>query len=219
MTQTNSRMITSNQSSAHEDLKKIVLKHKISPDRRPISDDQKSCFEKAWNWQQQHNLPFIFDTGCGTGDSSINLALANPDKLVIAIDQSSHRLDKTKSTDKKYPNLLFVQARLEEFWLQSLENQWFPDFQCFFYPNPWPKKKHFLRRWHGHPILPIILKLCKNLELRTNWEIYAEEFQQALLLFEIESQITNINKIAPISAFEEKYQRSGHPLFQLRTVK
>ena len=210
-------MISSNQSSLHEDLEKIVLKHIASPDRRPISDEQKHCFEKAWNWQQQSSLPFIFDTGCGTGDSSIHLAKANPEKLIIAIDQSSHRLKKLQDDKKSYPNLLFVQARLEEFWLQSLENHWFPEFQYLFYPNPWPKKKHLLRRWHGHPILPIILKVCSNLELRTNWKIYAEEFQLALSQFNIDSQLSRIDKIAPISAFEEKYQHSGHPLFQLRT--
>jgi tRNA G46 methylase TrmB len=212
-----SRNISSNQSSIHEDLEKIVLKHILKPDKRPISEGQKNCFEAAMEFQKQLNLPFIFDTGCGTGDSSYTLALANPEQLIIGIDQSGHRLQKSQKNNS-LPNLLFVQARLEEFWLQSLENNWLPEKQYFFYPNPWPKKKHLLRRWHGHPILPILLKVCPDLELRTNWKIYAEEFQLALSLCGIASEINEFDSLQSISAFEEKYQRSGHPLFQLKTV-
>ncbi len=217
MSQHNSRKIDSNQLEAHIDLEKIVLRHIAKPDQRPISATQKEYFEEAWNWQQKNNKPFILDTGCGTGHSSFYLAKTNPDKLIIAIDQSIKRLDKHVEIPQTLNNLLFVQARLEEFWLQALQLNWLPDYQYLLYPNPWPKKKHIQRRWQGHPILPILLKVCPQLELRTNWKIYADEFQQALQLFDIKSRIDTITITQPISAFEKKYQLSGHSLYRLTT--
>ncbi len=212
----NSRTINSNQPEPHEDLHAIVKKHLCHPDRRPISDNQQQQFEQAWNWQQQQNRPFILDSGCGTGYSTLQLAKQHPDTLIIGIDQSIKRLQKTEHIES---NVLLIQARLEEFWLQALERQWHPEFQYLLYPNPWPKKKHLLRRWHGHPIFPILLKVCPDLELRTNWLIYAEEFQQALSLANIDSVLEPLEVKLALTPFEDKYCKSGHQLYKVTTKK
>ncbi len=217
MTQITSRKITSNQTEPHDALIDLVKKHQQNPDQRPISDNQRHAFESAWNWQQTLNLPFLLDTGCGTGQSSLLLAQKNPDKLVIGVDQSKSRLNKNSHILAKTPNLLLVQARMEEFWLQALEREWHPEFQYFFYPNPWPKKKHIQRRWHGHPIFPVLVQVCSKLELRTNWPIYAEEFQIALSVLNIASQLETILITQAVSPFEEKYNQSNHSLFRLTT--
>ncbi len=211
--------VVSNQAGIHPQLKKIVNKHLSSHFQCPISDTQKHQFDRAWNWLQlqlqQQQRPFIIDCGCGTGMSSFLLAQQHPDKLIIGIDQSSHRLRNSARYTAKQRNLYYIQARLEEFWLLALKADLHPDKQFLFYPNPWPKHKHLRRRWHGHPIFPVILKLCDKLELRTNWSIYAKEFHFALSLGGIDNQLLEYRPQSPISRFELKYGASQHPLFRV----
>lgn len=215
----NSTSIFSNQIDIHPDLSSIITKHMAHPDQRPISDEQKKQFEFAWNWQQNHPLnSFILDTGCGTGQSSQQLAKLFPDSCIIGIDQSMQRLGNAVEKCSEQANLLLIQARMEEFWLQCLEAKWAPTKQYFLYPNPWPKKKHFQRRWHGHSIFPILLQVCSNLELRTNWEIYAKEFSVALDLAGHLAKLEQIFPHDPLTPFEHKYQLSGHHLYQVTTT-
>ncbi|MDZ4731397.1 MAG: hypothetical protein SH820_15790 [Xanthomonadales bacterium] len=84
--------------------------------------------------------------------------------------------------------------------------------------DPWPKPSQLRRRWHGHPVFPTMLSLGGMLQLRCNWEVYAQEF--ALALREIGGNAVAVNKLqqdAVSSPFEKKYRSSGLPLFQVKT--
>ena len=59
----------------------------------------------------------------------------------------------------------------------------------FLYPNPWPKKKHLGRRWHGAPVFPALVKLGGELEMRSNWQTYLDEFALALACLQIPAQV------------------------------
>jgi len=63
-----------------------------------------------------------------------------------------------------------------------------------------------------------MLSLGGMLQLRCNWEVYAQEF--ALALREIGGNAVAVNKLqqdAVSSPFEKKYRSSGLPLFQVKT--
>ncbi|MCG8380039.1 MAG: SAM-dependent methyltransferase, partial [Proteobacteria bacterium] len=84
------------------------------------------------------------------------------------------------------------------------------------YPNPWPKKDQLKRRWHGHPVFPEMVGLCDKIELRTNWQIYAEEFKFALdIVTNKKTSIDNVDVKDFISPFEKKYYESGHELYRV----
>ena len=86
------------------------------------------------------------------------------------------------------------------------------------YPNPWPKKDQLKRRWHGHPVFPEMLRLSNNIELRTNWQIYAEEFLAALeFVIGKSAKLETIEVDQFISPFEKKYYESGHELYRVFT--
>jgi len=77
-----------------------------------------------------------------------------------------------------------------------------------------------MRRWHAHPIMPYLLSIGQNLELRTNWKIYALEFAWVAQYFlnkkvEVHSWLPK----SPISNFEMKYLKSGHTLYRVNIVK
>ena len=95
------------------------------------------------------------------------------------------------------------------------KNNWKLDQHYLLYPNPWPKKKHLQRRWHGHPVFPTLIKLGGKLELRTNWKTYVDEFSKAVEI--VTGNLNPVEEFIPterLTPFEEKYQVSGQGLYR-----
>lgn len=65
-----------------------------------------------------------------------------------------------------------------------------------------------------------LLKLTDTLVLRTNWEVYAKEWEAALDWAGWEAaQELLPDAGAPVSRFEAKYRSSGHTLWEVRAKK
>lgn len=190
---------------------------------------------------QSAPLPVILDSGCGTGESTLHLAHQFPGYPIIGIDKSAVRLDKaarafdtgeshvadtlTEAPQQITPkNIFYVRAELIDFWRLALNKvtsrQWVIPYHSLYYPNPWPKQSEAGRRFHLHPIFPTLLQLAQETELRTNWEIYAQEFAQAARLLLPDANIATQQLPAdnPITAFERKYKNAGQTLWRV-TVK
>ncbi|MCG8315120.1 MAG: hypothetical protein MI976_18075 [Pseudomonadales bacterium] len=180
-----SRSVSGQIEAIHPNLEATLKKHLAHDFRRPIQHYN----ETAINWarQQWQNLgqpPIILDSGCGIGESTFNLSQSHPKHLVIGIDQSQHRLAKS-GLEQSYlvkDNLLLLRADLVDCWRILVREEWLPEKHYILYPNPWPKKKHLQRRWHGHPVFKSILQLGGELELRSNWKTYVDEFAFSLRL-------------------------------------
>lgn len=214
-----SRHITSNQQGLNEDLPKIVQKHMSAPYQKPICMHTLLAFDElAERLEQERISSVILDSGCGTGESTIFLAQKYPERMIIGIDKSEVRLQKIKS--KEVPrNALFVRADQFDFWRLVSVSELDVTFHTMFYPNPWPKKTHAKRRIFGHPAFVLLPKLTKNIEMRSNWLIYLQEFAAAWEL--LTGDVCDIDEIVvdtPITLFEKKFHDSGHPLYRLKTV-
>ncbi|MDT8410637.1 MAG: methyltransferase domain-containing protein [Wenzhouxiangellaceae bacterium] len=156
----------------------------------------------------------ILDSGCGTGVSTVRLAEVFPEALIVGLDQSADRLSRAASPLPE--NCLLLRARAEDFWRLLLADRIRPARHYLLFPNPWPKSRHLARRWHGHPVFPILLELGGVLELRTNWRIYADEFGQATRVCGIPTPaVVSFKPENPLSPFERKYHASGHGLYRL----
>lgn len=208
------RVVDSNQSGIHPDLEWAVRRHMEHPGRRPVAEHTQEAFARAMHWWDRQQLPLILDTGCGTGMSSQKLSLQYPDHAVIGIDKSEIRLGKA---DLLPPNCLLLRAELQDFWylLQSAGIRCAR--QYLLYPNPWPKAHDFMRRWQAHPVFPRILAAGGILELRTNWEIYAEEFALACQI--ATGSVGELSSLPcdaqnPLTAFERKYVASGQAIWR-----
>lgn len=206
----NSRSVTSNQEGIHPDLEVIVKRHLQNPYQKPISEYANDILDQIEKKRQEIGGKLILDSGCGTGVSTIKLAEQFPDDLIVGIDQSENRLSKSKEKN----NVLFFRANLIDIWLLMEKNNWKIDQHYLLYPNPWPKKKHLQRRWHGHPVFPTLIKLGGKLELRSNWKTYVEEFSKAVEIITGDSR--SVEEIMPsesLTPFEKKYQDSGQGLY------
>lgn len=224
----NSRPVTSNQTTTHEQLAAVVERHRTTAFQKPLGQASLSGFREAIAaWDAAVRPPLILDSGCGVGLSTLHLAHAFPDHFVMGIDQSADRIGRQSRWPSARPqNLILIRADLVDFWRLLLEAGHFPARHYLFYPNPWPKKMQLRRRWHAHPVFPALVALGGLLECRSNWKIYIDEFAASLqqvcgLPVSTEPLVIDATEPAsglpaPVSPFEEKYHASGHLLWRCR---
>ena len=212
-----SRSVSSNQDGVHNNLEGLVLKHIKSKYQKPYQKHNEQAFEQfSMRIQDGGFSKLILDSCCGTAMSSVQLSHQNPDALIVGIDQSIHRLNKQGSADVLPENCLLLQTNCEDFWRLCAENEIKFDEHYILYPNPWPKSNHLKRRWHGHPVFPVLKDISSTLELRSNWSVYLAEFARAWqLLTGKEYSVKSLNYQAPLTLFEKKYHQSQQDLFQL----
>ena len=154
----------------------------------------------------------MLDSFCGTGMSTAILAAQSPEAWVIGVDQSAHRLAKHQPT--KHKNYLLLRAEAEPFWYCladagiTLKRHW------LLYPNPWPKASQFKKRLHGHGAFPILAQLGGALEMRTNWQLFAQEFALAADLIGLRGSVDAVNPGTPMTLFERKYHQRGQTLWR-----
>jgi len=207
-------VLKTDQAAPHPDLAEIVQHHQDHSWRKPCPAHTREAFEQLLEELRRDSRPLILDSFCGTGMSTALIAIANPDALVVGIDQSAHRLAKHQASDAR--NYLLLRAEAEPFWLCLVEANITLHSHWLLYPNPWPKASQFKRRVHGHGAFPALSRLGGGLELRTNWDIFAQEFAQAAALIGIKGQATSFTPDSPMTLFERKYANRGHTLWRFQ---
>jgi tRNA (guanine-N7-)-methyltransferase len=218
----NSKSVTSNQQGIHQRLTETVNRHIQSAYKKPYQQHNIEAFGQL---QQKLNSPpkaaqypqgLIFDSCCGTGLSSITLAEQNPNALIVGVDQSFARLNKNTPEQIIPDNCLLLQANCEDIWRMCIEHKIHFEKHYILYPNPWPKSSHLKRRWHGHPVFPVLKDLAKQTIVRSNWPLYLEEFAQSwCLLTDNQHRVKQLIIEKPLTLFEKKYWLSGQTLFEL----
>jgi len=208
--QANSRQVSSNQPHLHHKLAAVVRRHLSTPYRRPPAEHSMRAYEAIRDKLQLQ--PLIVDSFCGTGHSSARLAQQYPDHLVLGIDKSAQRL--ARHPDSSSGNHLLLQADCEDIWQLLVRDKLLPQRHYLLYPNPWPKAKHLQRRVHGHGSFPLLLQLGGAITLRSNWQLYVEEFGLAMHLAGCRGSISMVGADPALTLFEQKYRDSGHNLWQ-----
>jgi len=219
----NSRPVTSAQSGPHHNLAALAAKHAREPFRKPPAAYSQAAFERLLTtWDGR--APVLLDAGCGTGASTRALARLHPRCLAIGVDQSAARLaqgaNAARADGAQEPeNLLLLRADVVDFWALLGRQGMRLAYHYLLYPNPWPKPAQLMRRWPAHPAFPAMLALGGQLECRSNWKVYVEEFAQALQVLcgaapDCEAWMPD----DPLTPFERKYRDSGHALWRARVA-
>lgn len=212
--------VRSSQQEADPGLQQRLQRRQGASYRRPLAVHNIAVYRQLQAWLQAHAGRLLLDAGCGTGQSSLELASRHPDCVVLGADKSLQRL-RQRGLSAEQP--LRIEGRCA-FALVDLVDLWRllaadgVEFRCLYllYPNPWPKPAQRLRRWPLHPIWPLLLTLAPRLELRSNWGVLADETRQALdACGWLATQTLLPRQSEPISPFEAKYQASGHALWQV----
>ena len=213
----NSQPVNSTQNTIHKDLARIVAKHAATAFRKPVMPYNQAAFDDGMSaWRSSGAAPLILDSGCGVGLSTRHLAARFPDHFVMGIDQSADRITRhTLWPDALPRNFILLRADLADFWRLLQASGARPARHYLLYPNPWPKVGQLARRWHGHAVFPTIVALGGQLECRSNWKLYIDEFAAALTqLCQQPVQSESYVSATPITPFEQKYIASGHALWR-----
>lgn len=233
--------VKSNQEDIYKNLEAVVRKYAATTFLRPVADHTRDAFENAcefvrtfYGTDAAECVEVILDSGCGTGESTLHLAKKFPNVPVIGIDKSAVRLSKAGNERQLEvaagnscdipANAFWVRAELLDFWRLALEKVNAGELKilhhALYYPNPWPKESEATRRFHLHPIFPTLLRLSPVTELRTNWEIYAREFKEAVriagdcLSLNAHVECAAFNPENPETAFERKYKEARQQLWR-----
>jgi tRNA (guanine-N7-)-methyltransferase len=209
--QADSANVSSNQAHTHPKLPALLHRHASSDHRKPIAAHNQRAFDQLLAQLAKDSRPIVLDSFCGTGHSTALLAQRHPNHLIVGIDKSAHRL--AKHPNEESDNYLLLQAECEDIWSLLLKAGLYPDYHYILYPNPWPKSGHLQRRVHGNPAFVYLLRLGGQIELRSNWQIYVEEFGLAMTLSGHPGIVRRPQPATPITLFERKYQSSGHTLW------
>ena len=202
----------------HPDLETVVRRHALSDWQQPIRAHSAQAFQNFLDRCDAHST-LMLDVGCGTGWSTQQLAQDHPQQCVLGVDRSAQRLARQHADTQ--PNAQLIRADITDIWRLLARSDVTVVAQTIWYPNPYPKAAHFKRRWHGHPVFPTMLKVCGNIRLRTNWQLYAQEFAAAASLLQPDwsveiDDVTDSAAERVVSPFERKYRDSGHALWQVR---
>ncbi|MGF1527162.1 MAG: tRNA (guanine(46)-N(7))-methyltransferase TrmB [Candidatus Competibacterales bacterium] len=207
-----SPQVVSNQQDLHPRLTQVVSCHLNSAYQRPYGAFSRRAFAILVHWRSRWPGPLVVDAGCGVGYSTRLLAERHSEALVVGIDKSAQRLAKAPPLPA---NGRLLRGDLVDLWRLMAAAGWRLSHHYLWYPNPWPKACHLRRRWHGSPAFAALLALGGQLEVRSNWRIYLDEFAAALTLGHCGAKVRPFEPgDAPVTPFEGKYARSGHRLWR-----
>ncbi len=210
--QANSSPVSSNQRHLHPKLAMVVRRHLQTTHSATIAAHNRDAYAALTRALSARARPLVLDSFCGTGHSTAAFAARYPGHLVVGIDKSAQRL--AKHPHDSGDNYLLLQADCEDIWSLLVRDGLQPDYHYMLYPNPWPKAAHLQRRIHGHASFPLLLHLGGMIELRSNWQIYVEEFGCAMHLAGQRGCVRKLTEHGvDLSLFEQKYRRSGHDLW------
>jgi tRNA G46 methylase TrmB len=147
--------------------------------------------------------------------STKRLAEQHQNAAVIGLDKSAHRLTKHADTSDKY---LLLRAECEPFWQLLVTANIKVAHHYLLYPNPWPKSSQLKRRVHGHPAFPLLARLGGSVEMRSNWQIFAEEFALASKLIGFTGKLDRLEISEPWTLFEKKYSERAQDLWCFRGI-
>jgi tRNA (guanine-N7-)-methyltransferase len=130
------------------------------------------------------NKNVVFEIGCGSGESTIGFAKANPETIIIAIEvhrpSISHLVESAHNEGLTNVKVAYSDG------VQVLRD-WVKDKSLTaifaFFPDPWPKKRHNKRRLFRTEIVEIMQKKLKEggeIITATDWSEYGHQMLEVL---------------------------------------
>lgn len=100
------------------------------------------------------NVPMLFD------DMLENEGTSSEEESDENSESETGTEGEAETSVQLMANAMLLRAELSDFFtLVAYESDWVVHSHYLLYPNPYPKGKHLKRRWHGHPIFPVMLSI------------------------------------------------------------
>lgn len=127
---------------------------------------------------------FIIEIGFGMGEATWKYALAQPDVAVLAIDLHTPGVGKliNQLVVNDLDNVRIIEGDALEILEQRIADSSLDGIRLFF-PDPWPKKRHFKRRFVNPKNLSLLASKVKPggfFHFATDWQDYADWTKEEL---------------------------------------
>lgn len=204
-----------------------------------LTDGQKRALDEWWPVYgvDQENTPLdftalfgnrnpvILDIGFGSGESTWQMATAQPEKNFLGVEVHlpgvGHLL--LKLAGQRLENVRIACADAVQFLQERVADEALAGVRLYF-PDPWPKKRHHKRRIVQAGFVALLeRKLCAGgiLQMATDWSPYAQhmlEVMSANAAFEnLSPENTYCPRPAwrPLTRYETRGQKLGHCVHDL----
>jgi tRNA (guanine-N7-)-methyltransferase len=205
---------------------------------RRITEGQQEAWDRLWpvfgieNSDQKINLTKLFpdskriimEIGFGMGEATAQIALADPTTGYLAVEVHRPGIGKLllRIEEGELKNLRTIEGDAFEVFEQMIVDSSLDGVHLFF-PDPWPKARHFKRRIVNQEFIAAVaakLKPGAFFHIATDWQPYAqwiaEEFTKQTFFTGGEVQRPDWR---PLTRFEDQGINKEHPVADFRFIK
>lgn len=166
---------------------------------------------------------FVIEIGFGMGEATWQYANAQPNVAVLAIDLHTPGVGKLISDlqTRNLNNVRIIEGDALEILRTRITKDSVDGIRLFF-PDPWPKKRHFKRRFVNSENLSLLAQVVKPggfFHFATDWQDYADWTREELQAHSDwnlqESPQVGIWSDRPTTRFETKGKNLGREITDL----
>ncbi|HTP62075.1 MAG TPA: tRNA (guanosine(46)-N7)-methyltransferase TrmB [Burkholderiales bacterium] len=181
--------------------------------------------EKFLNFKEvfARTAPVVLEIGSGMGETTAEIAQANPLTDYIAIEVHGPGVG---SLLKKIYALGLRNLRIVRHDAVAVLEHMIPDGSLaglhLFFPDPWPKKRHHKRRLVQPPFVALAArKLAPGgyFHAATDWPEYATQMEEVLSSSSLFEKCLDENRSRPVTKFERRGLGLGHPVRDLLCLR
>ncbi len=166
----------------------------------------------------------IMEIGFGMGEATAQIAAADPTTGYLAVEVHRPGIGKLllRVEENELKNVRAIEGDAFEIFEAMISDSSLDGVHLFF-PDPWPKARHFKRRIVNQEFIAVVAaKLKPNafLHIATDWQPYAEwiaeEFTKQTFFT---GGVVNRPDWRPLTRFEDQGINKEHPVADFRFIK
>src|SRR6476660_1629826 len=169
------------------------------------------------------SAPLHVDLGCGDGSFLCEMARQFPKRNFLGIERLTKRVEKVRCKAQKIENVRVLRADTL-FTVRYLLSESSVETFYLLCPDPWPKRRHQLRRIFTRDFLDAIAVALEQhgvLRVATDQIDYfqqVERVSRAHLQFQVVPRSPD-DAILPVTKFERKFRGQNLPIYRLTLRK
>ena len=168
--------------------------------------------------------PIVMEVGYGMGEATWQIAKANPSTNYLGVEVHMPGVGKLMARLEEYEltNVRLIERDVFEAFYYMVKDSSLDGLHLFF-PDPWPKKRHFKRRIVNERFLSDVaakLKPGGYLHIATDWVPYAEWIKEVFSQTQLfTGGVTERPDWRPLTRFEGQGISKDHAVNDFRFLK
>ncbi len=188
----------------------------MEPCEAELREFVRGAQERGWNIE--------VDLGCAKGPFVTGLAAAEKETAFIGVENQAHRVH---SAAKKIARMGLDNALVLQGECFTAVKDWFApasvDVFHVSFPDPWPKRRHHIRRLVNQAFLEEVFRALKpggSLRLMTDDEPYFRAMENVVRTFgSYQPLVWDDGREYPQTEFQARFEAEGLPIYRLALAK